>query len=95
MGLSVYILLIKNELKPLLIGVFLIQLTLNFLWSIIFFKFHNLGFALIEIILLWVSISSMIYLFYKVNKWAAIINIPYLLWVSFASLLTYKIYILN
>jgi tryptophan-rich sensory protein len=50
---------------------------------------------MVEIILLWASILAMIILFYKTNKWAAILNIPYLLWVSFATLLNYSIYSLN
>ena len=96
MGISFFLIIssAKKE-KNKLIGIYLIQLTLNFLWSFIFFKFHALGIAAVEIIILWISILIMIIMFYKTNKWAALINIPYLLWVSFASVLNISIYLLN
>ena len=95
MGISFYLMLNKPKVNWLLVGIFITQLILNFFWSFIFFNAHNLGLALFEIILLWASILAMIILFYKTNKWAAILNIPYLLWVSFATLLNYSIYSLN
>jgi benzodiazapine receptor len=97
MGISFYLVLNKAKAADTfkLTGIFIVQLLLNFLWSFIFFKFHQLGFALLEIILLWVSILSMIILFYKTSKWAALINIPYLLWVSFATILNLSFYLLN
>jgi tryptophan-rich sensory protein len=96
MGISFFLIIssAKKE-KNKLIGIYLIQLTLNFLWSFIFFKFHALGIAAVEIIILWISILMMIMMFYKANKWAGLINIPYLLWVSFASVLNISIYLLN
>jgi len=97
MGFSLF--LVLNKAKELdrnkIIGVFSLQLILNFLWSFIFFEFHQLCLACFEIIVMWFSILYMIILFYKTNKWAAFINIPYLLWVSFASVLTFSIYFLN
>jgi translocator protein len=95
MGISFYLILNKPKVNWLLVSVFITQLILNFFWSFIFFNAHNLGLALVEIIILWASILTMIILFYKTNKWAAILNIPYLLWVSFATLLNYSIYSLN
>ena len=95
MGISFYLILNKPNINWLAVGVFLTQLILNFFWSFIFFNAHNLGLALVEIIILWASILAMIILFYKTNKWAAILNIPYLLWVSFATLLNYSIFSLN
>jgi tryptophan-rich sensory protein len=77
------------------IGVFLFQLLLNFLWSFIFFYFNEIGLALIEIILLWISIVVMLVLFYRVKPLAAYLNIPYLLWVSFATVLNAAYYTLN
>lgn len=77
------------------VTIFLVQLTLNFFWSFIFFYFHMIGAALIEIILLWISIVTMIVLFYKIKPMAAYINIPYLLWVTFATLLNASYYFLN
>lgn len=97
MGVSFFIVLNKaDEIdKKKLISIFAFQLLLNFMWSFIFFEFHLLGWALVEIIIMWLSILTMILIFYKTNKLAAIINIPYLLWVSFATFLNYNIYVLN
>lgn len=81
--------------RDLAIKVFSIQLFLNFAWSFIFFYFNLIGAALIEIILLWISIALMIYLFYKIKPVAAYMNIPYLLWVSFATILNAGYYFLN
>lgn len=75
--------------------VFASQMILNFAWSFIFFYFNMIGIALLEIILLWVNIAVMIYLFYKLKPLAAYLNIPYLLWVSFATILNAGYYFLN
>lgn len=95
MGLSLYLVVKQPNVPRKLIGIFVIQLVLNFLWSVLFFNFHQLGLAFIEMMLLWGSIVVMMVLFYKVNKLAALINIPYLLWVTFAAVLNYSIYNLN
>jgi len=71
------------------------QLILNALWSIIFFGMHNPGLAFLEIIFLWIFIFLTLIKFYKINKTAGILFIPYLLWVSFASILNYAIWMLN
>ena len=81
--------------RDLAIKVFSIQMLLNFAWSFLFFYFNLIGVALIEIILLWTSIAAMIYLFYKIKPLAAYMNIPYLLWVSFATILNAGYYFLN
>ena len=74
---------------------FLVQMALNFSWSFIFFYYNLIGFALIEIIVLWISIVIMIVLFYKIKPIAAYMNIPYLLWVTFAAILNAGYYFLN
>ncbi|WP_044233990.1 TspO/MBR family protein [Haliscomenobacter hydrossis] len=74
---------------------FALQLFLNFWWSIIFFKFQSPFFALIEIILLLFMIILTIFHFSKISKTAAWLLVPYLLWVSFASVLNYTIWALN
>ncbi len=97
MGITLYLIL-KQRQHPLFkasLALFFVQLTLNFFWSFIFFKFQLLGIALIEIIFLWLIIIAMITTTYKLNKTAALIQIPYLLWVSFASLLNAAIWYLN
>jgi translocator protein len=97
MGISLFLIWKQSACKErnLAIFVFLLQLALNFCWSFIFFYFNRIGFALAEIIILWISIVIMIILFYKIKPLAAYINIPYLLWVSFASILNASYYLLN
>jgi benzodiazapine receptor len=97
MGISLF-LIWKQEVskeRNLAILVFMVQLILNFGWSFIFFYFNLLGFALIEIIILWISIVIMLFLFYKIKPIASFINIPYLVWVTFATILNASYYLLN
>jgi tryptophan-rich sensory protein len=75
--------------------VYLLQLFLNGIWTPIFFGLHNLTLALAVIVLLWFSIGYLIYLLLKISKLAAWLLVPYFLWVSFATILTYNFYILN
>lgn len=74
---------------------FLLQLTFNFFWSIIFFNFQAFGFALVWLILLWVLILLMIFSFRRIDPLAAWLQIPYLLWVTFAAYLNLAIWLLN
>jgi tryptophan-rich sensory protein len=85
----------KNGLRKKAIKVFFVQLVLNTLWSIIFFGLENPSLAFVEIIILWFSILYTIILFGKINRKAAYLLIPYLLWVTFASVLNLSIAILN
>ena len=75
--------------------VYVVQLAVNFLWSIIFFNLQAYGFAFFWLILLWVLILTMIYLFCKIDKPAALIQIPYAIWVTFAGYLNLMIWLLN
>ena len=84
-----------DKKRSLAISVFLVQMLLNFGWSFIFFYFNMIGLALIEIILLWVSIVIMLILFYRIKPLAAYLNIAYLLWVTFAVILNAGYYFLN
>ncbi|MEN9407517.1 MAG: hypothetical protein RLZZ455_733 [Candidatus Parcubacteria bacterium] len=74
---------------------FLIQIILNTLWSIVFFGLHQIGVALLVILVLWFMILLCIIAFSRVSKIAAILLVPYILWVSFASVLNAAIYFLN
>lgn len=74
---------------------FWIQLALNALWSYLFFGLHNPLLALIEIVILWLMIYETMVQFGKVNKIAGYLLIPYLLWVTFATVLTTSIWWLN
>lgn len=74
---------------------YVVQLAVNFLWSIIFFNPQAYAFAFFWLILLWVLILTMIYLFCKVDKPAALIQIPYAIWVTFAGYLNLMIWLMN
>ena len=97
MGISLYMIIQspKTEQRKKAIIIFCTQLFLNFWWSFLFFKFHVLGIAFIEILCIWISILAMIVVFQKINKPAAYLQIPYLLWVSFASVLNGTIWWIN
>lgn len=75
--------------------IFFIQLGLNLLWSLVFFGAHQIALALLIIAALWGFILYSIILFRKINKTAAYILIPYLLWVSFATVLNASLLLLN
>ena len=85
----------KSIQKIKAIRIYLWQLFFNFCWSFLFFSQHQIGLALIDILILWVLILIMIFRFKKLDAFAGYSQIPYLLWVSFATALTAAIYILN
>lgn len=97
MALSLTIILQKNSTKrkTIALELFFVQLVLNSLWSIIFFGFHQIQFALTDIIVLFIFIMLTLFLFWKLSKTAAILLAPYLVWVGFASILNLFIFILN
>lgn len=84
----------RKDVKVAL-GLFLVQLVLNSLWSVIFFGWQNPGAALVEIVFLWVAILATIIVFRNISQLAAWLLVPYILWVSFAGFLNYSIWILN
>ena len=96
MAIAFYLVLInKSKDKRMAITFFLTQLVLNVFWSVIFFGLHNPIFAFVEIIILWIAIFLTIKSFYKISRNASYLLIPYLLWVSFASVLNLSIVLLN
>ena len=97
LGISLFLIwkLESGKERNQAILIFFVQLLLNFGWSFFFFYFKMIGVALVEIIVLALSIVVMIYRFYKLKPLAAFINIPYLLWVTFASVLNAAYFILN
>lgn len=74
---------------------YIIQLFLNFTWSLIFFNLQNYLFAFIWIVILWIIIFIMIIRFYKISPLAAYLQIPYLIWVTFAGYLNLTIFLIN
>lgn len=95
MGISYGILKANNQTDDEIDRIYYIQLAINALWSIIFFNFKWRLFAFVWIILLAVAIISMIRKFYNKNKIAGLLQIPYILWVIFATYLNFGFYILN
>ena len=96
MGVSVYyIRQSKSKLKKSALWFFYVHLLANILWSVLFFGLQQPGLALAEIVFLWFFILIIIVKFWPINKLAASLLIPYLLWVSFASFLNFTIWKLN
>ena len=85
----------KTEYVTSSIIVYLVQLGLNSLWSVLFFGLESPALGLVGIGALWLAILAMIAIFAKVSKPAALILTPYLAWVSFAGYLNYEIWLLN
>lgn len=98
MGIAVF-LIWKAEadkaVKQTALILFVVQLTLNFFWSLIFFKLQQPGWALVEIAVMWLAILFTILWFGKISSTAAWLLVPYISWVSFASVLNYAIWKLN
>ena len=84
-----------GNLRSRALNVFVVQLVVNFFWSLIFFNARAYGFALVWLLLLWVLIAAMILMFWPVDRLAALLQIPYLLWVTFAAYLNYGVWRLN
>lgn len=83
----------KGAMLPLIL--FGVQLVLNVGWSWVFFHFHQPGWAFAEILVLWLAIAATTLVFFKNSKIAGWLMIPYLAWVSFASVLNFAIWQLN
>jgi translocator protein len=80
---------------PLPLGLFCLQLLLNAIWSFLFFGLRNPGLAFAEIVLLWLAILATTLSFRRVNRTAALLLVPYLLWVTYASALNFEIWRTN
>ena len=77
------------------LNLFVVQLIVNFFWSLIFFNTGAYGFALLWLLLLWVLVLWMILTFRKIDPLAAWLQVPYLLWLTFAAYLNYGVWTLN
>jgi translocator protein len=85
----------KSALRTAALRIFWLQLFLNFAWSWIFFRQHQLAGALLEIVVLWLAIVAATILFLRVAKLAAWLMLPYVAWVAFAAVLNFEIWRLN
>jgi len=75
--------------------IFFIQLILNAFWSIAFFGLRSPLLGLVDIIFLWMGILLTIQKFFKISRNGALLLLPYLLWMSFAALLNFSLWVLN
>ncbi len=97
MGIALF-LICKRESTPetkRAIKTFSLQLSLNALWSIVFFGLKDIRLAFITIIALWIAILVTLIQFSKISKTAGALLVPYILWVTFASVLNYSLMVLN
>lgn len=96
MGVSAYLVYSSNNKnKSEALKIYGIQLVLNFCWTILFFGYQMRLAAFILLILLWIFIVLMIAKFYQINPLAGLLQIPYLIWVTYAGYLNVAIYLLN
>ncbi len=99
MGISLALVLEKRRgaarMKRNAIGIYSLNLFFNFFWSIIFFNFGAYLFAFIWLLILWFIIFAMLLNFYRTDKAAGLLLVPYLVWVTFAGYLNLGIYVLN
>jgi len=86
---------LESEGVRLALSVFLVQLALNGLWSVLFFGMRMPGWALVEIVLLWLAIGATTALFWQVVPAAGALLLPYGAWVSFATVLNASLWWLN
>lgn len=92
MGISAYLIMQKGDCDS---TIYSFQLFINFLWPLFFFNLNAFLVALILIIILDIAVIAMIRSFFKCDKTAAYLQIPYLIWILFATYLNAGILILN
>lgn len=98
MGIAAYrvtLALRNSKVKKGELFFYYIQLLLNFLWPIIFFSFRLYGLAFIELIILFLFILITFFKFIKVDKWAGLLLLPYILWTTYAGYLNFFVWLLN
>lgn len=96
MGISTYLIYEKDkELNKSSFIIYAVQLALNFFWPIVFFGFNAYFLAFIILLLLIVFVIAMIINFYRENRIAGLLQIPYLIWLIFAAYLNLAVFLLN
>lgn len=98
MGISLFLVYsegIKKRKVRFAVGLFTVHFILNITWSYLFFGLRNPFYAFIEIVILWLVIGYMLFKFYKIKPLAGLLLLPYILWVTFAAVLNYFIFVLN
>lgn len=85
----------ESQLRRRGLNIFVAQLVVNFFWSLIFFNLQAFGFAFIWLLLLWFLVLWMIVTFHQVDPLAAWLQVPYLIWLTFAAYLNFAVWMLN
>lgn len=86
---------LETPLMRIALAFFVLQLSMNALWSWLFFGWHQGALAFLDIVLLWMCIAVTLVLFWRIRPLAGLLLVPYLVWVTFASALNYQIWQLN
>lgn len=95
MGIASYFVLTSGKLRTNALYAYIAQLTLNFLWPILFFRFRFFTFAFLLLVGLWIAVLVTTIRFYRIRKAAGVLLIPYLAWITFAGYLNLSIALLN
>jgi len=98
MGGAFFFILISQQNKDKVrfaAGLFCFHLLVNTLWSILFFGLHNPLLAFIDIVVLWLMVTALVFVFWRISRVAGALMVPYWFWVSFASVLNYSIWKMN
>ena len=99
MGVAVWLVWQRADEQPeavrVAMGVFAVHFAFNLGWSAAFFGMREIGLGLAVIAVLWVLIVATMWAFARVDRRAALLLVPYLLWVSFAAFLNYRFWVLN
>ena len=85
----------QSEERSKGLKLFLVQLAVNFFWSLLFFNAQAFGLAFVWLIILWILVAYMILVFQKTDSLAANLQIPYLIWLTFAAYLNLGVWYLN
>jgi translocator protein len=81
--------------QPLVLTLFLLNAALNVFWNILYFTFRRPDWALLEVVVFWLSIAALIYVVWPINQTAGLLLVPYLVWVTIASVLNREVVRLN
>ena len=84
-----------SKAKQLALAIFGIQLFLNFVWSVLFFGLQRIDLALVEIAVLFIAILANIALYWRIERLAGLLLLPYAAWVAFAIMLNISLWLLN
>ncbi len=96
MGISAYMIYeSSSKLRSAALSVYAFQLVVNFIWPLLFFNGRMFSAAFVCLVVLWLLVLWMITLFYKIKSWAAYLQIPYILWLTFAAYLNLNVFLLN